>query len=163
MLNKHRESAPPPQTPVRTRLYLAVASKELSGAELERRVGLPADRTRDVGTVDARGARMGTSAAEYDSGLEPTAPVGDHIAAFMRRLGPVRDRIGSIYANPGSIYGRLNLYCTTQDPFWEYKFQPEELAFFAALGLELIVTVNRATPPDKASAELEQRDQTHLR
>jgi len=121
---------------------LIVASKKLPGAELERRVGLPADRTWDVDTIAPGGGRWGNSGASYASGLSTSLPIEDHIVAFVSRLDAVRERVGELFRSSEPIYGRLSLTCTTPSSFWELSLTSQQLEFFSTLGTPLIMFVN---------------------
>jgi hypothetical protein len=81
---------------VETRVYFAVASDELSPAQLTDRIGMQPSAALEKGSRRPMPPMPATSAWKLDSGLDRDAPLTDHLDALLVLIALLADKISEL-------------------------------------------------------------------
>jgi len=142
---------------------LVILSKTESAERLVEAVGLPPDRSWNLGDPrKSRGLVEKFSGITYGSRLPRTAELEAHLDDLLLRLAPAKDHIAALAAHLGQHEGRpdaLRVWLTqlTSNPSPGYDFPPRQIIqvgeMGAWLGVSLDVTDPTTTTIDSTRAE----------
>ena len=131
-----------------TKVQLKITSATLTAAEVEAKLGIKPDESWKIGDrTGTFGAILKDHGYLLDANALYTTDLAVHMAAMIKRIAPVAQKIGEISAQ-AKVEMICTMFCKTPPPL---TFKRDDIRWLAALGasldLEIGIISDRSQPP----------------